>query len=282
MFYPRAKQALVTIIQKCFSSPLGPGLLPRENTRKPLDRVECLIVPHAGYEYSGPIASHSYHVASDFFNANDSKNTTVIILGPNHYGLGSGVALSPSDKWATPLGDVNVRIEMSKKLSRNCNILDFDELAHSKEHSIEVQLPFLQIVSRKEASWGIIPISMMLQDIETARQIAQSITELIEDSKDEKFLVLGSSDLTHYEAEERAREKDCKLLDTVAKMNLLEYYNVLERLSVSACGYGAIATVIEVAKKLRRSTGVVLKYATSGDVSGDKSSVVGYSSVRFI
>jgi len=240
-----------------------------------------LIVPHAGYEFSGPVAAHSYAVASSFFQASSDKATTVIIMGPNHYGIGSGLALSPTDYWMTPLGNVKVNIDISKELSRICDIMDYDEVAHSKEHSIEVQLPFLQTVSKNKCNWSFVPISIMLQDVDTSEQLAKAIFDVMDNSEGD-FLVIGSSDLTHYERQEQAKEKDLKLLEQVRNLDLAAYYRVLERYSITACGYGAIATVMNVARELDRERGVVLKYSTSGDVTDDNSSVVGYSSVRFI
>ncbi|MHB1868575.1 MAG: AmmeMemoRadiSam system protein B [Nitrososphaerales archaeon] len=283
MFYPLDKDELFESIHRCFTHSLGPGRFP-DNTnakKKENDRVECLIVPHAGYEFSGPIAANSYLVAHDFFQTITNKMTTAIIIGPNHYGIGSGVALSSATTWLTPLGEIKIAGELSKKLRENCDIIDVDDIAHYKEHSIEVQLPFLQAVSKKGNDLRILPISLVLQDIETAQQIAEGLLELIK-STDGEFLVIGSSDLTHYEAQAQATKKDAKLLESVTKLDLKDFYSVLERLSISACGYGAIATVMQVAKKLGRKRGVVLKYATSGDVTGDKSAVVGYPSVRFI
>jgi len=282
-FYPLDKDELFESIHRCFTHPLGPGRFPDNNSfkKEETDRVECLVVPHAGYEFSGPVAANSYLVAHDFFKSITNKKTTAIIVGPNHYGVGSGVALSSAATWLTPLGEVKVAGDLSKKLRENCDILDIDDIAHYKEHSIEVQLPFLQVVSKKGNDLRILPISLMLQDIETIQQIAEGLLELIK-SSDGEFLVIGSSDLTHYEPHAQATKKDAQLLESVTKLDLKSFYSVLERLSISACGYGAIATVMQVAKKLGRKRGVVLKYATSGDVTGDKSSVVGYPSVQFI
>jgi MEMO1 family protein len=284
MFYPLDKEDLFESIHRCFTHPLGPGRFPqaRESDNIETKHVECLIVPHAGYEYSGPVAAHSYRIVHSFFqSASSEKGVTVIILGPNHYGIGSGVALSPCESWITPLGKVRVNKEFSKKLLQDCDILDSDELAHSREHSIEVQLPFLQVMSNKKANWSFVPISMMLQDIDTAKQIADALFKLISKS-DENVLVVGSSDLTHYEPQEQATKKDLKLLEALTKIDVSLFYGVLERLSVTSCGYGAIATVAQLSKKLGKTNGTVLKYSTSGDVTGDLSAVVGYPSVHFV
>lgn len=245
------------------------------------EAIECLIVPHAGYAYSGPVAARSYSIAHDFFVANAKEKVIAIILGPNHYGIGSGVSVSSSKAWRTPLGDVDVEEDAARDLAKDSTIIDIDDISHSKEHSIEVQIPFLQAVSNRTTMFSIIPISLMLQDRETASQVAESILSLTKKNK-RRFLIIGSSDLTHYEPQKQANTKDLKLLEKVRQLDVGGFYTVLERENVTSCGYGAIAAVMQIAKTLGKREGVVLKYATSGDVTGDNSSVVGYSAVRFV
>ncbi len=168
-FYPSDRDELHELIHRCFTHALGPGKFPSASSvlnSQEISRVECLIVPHAGFIYSGPVAAHSYRIAFDFFQKfKDEKNTTVVILGPNHYGIGSGIALSGATKWRTPLGDVKVASELGKILTLSSNIIDVDEVAHSREHSIEVQIPFVQTMgSFSSDSFSILPISLMLQD----------------------------------------------------------------------------------------------------------------------
>lgn len=279
MFYPSDPEILFESIHRCFTHSLGPGRFPTKRSG-PSKRVECLVVPHAGYEYSGPIAAHSYNVAFDIFC--ESKGTlNVIILGPNHYGIGSGLAISSADGWKTPSGVIDVNKELRRSLCNSCEIVDVNDGAHSREHSIEVQLPFLQAISRNSTGWSFLPVSMMLQDIETAIELGDAITKIISESPG-RFLVIASSDLTHYESQVQAKLKDENLLDQVKKVDLTGFYTVLERSSVSACGYGPIAAVLHIASSLGKSAAAVLKYATSGDVTGDYSSVVGYPSVRFV
>jgi MEMO1 family protein len=281
MFYPSGADELFEAVHRSFTHPLGPGKFPQKGTKIQTSRVECLIVPHAGYEYSGPVAAHSYNVAWSFFTQNADKPVTVFIFGPNHYGIGSGVAVSPSEFWGTPLGEVKVDTELSKRIAKSTDIIDLDGIAHSREHSIEVQLPFLQVVSEMKKDLSIVPISFMLQDYETTKQVAEAVSEVVEDEK-RPFLILGSSDLTHYEPQKQASVKDLKLLSKAQEMDTPAFYTVLEREDVTSCGYGAIATAMEIAKKDGKKQGKLLKYATSGDVTGDKSSVVGYPSVHFV
>ncbi|MGI0090493.1 MAG: AmmeMemoRadiSam system protein B [Nitrososphaerales archaeon] len=282
MFYPSDKDELFESIHRSFTHPLGPGRFPHGAAESGTKMVECLIVPHAGYAYSGPVAAHSYFIAQSFFASNVGRKVVVFILGPNHYGLGSGVAVSGSNSWITPLGSVHVNTDLATAIIRASSILDIDDTAHAKEHSIEVQLPFLQIVSSMREDWSFVPICMMLQDNETSKQVAESVFKVINTCTDESsVLVIGSSDLTHYEPHIQAMAKDLELLESVSEMDPLSFYNVLERLNVSSCGYGAIAATIYVSKMLGRKKGTILKYATSGDITGDRSSVVGYPSVHF-
>lgn len=287
-FYPSDKDELFETIHWSFTSSLGPGTFPSKNANLPpipskQENIPCFVVPHAGYVYSGPIAAHSYSRVFEFLSTTSPKTVVAFILGPNHYGIGSGLALSPSKSWETPLGEVKVNESATKRLEQKSEILDIDETTHSREHSIEVQLPFLQVVSKiagKELS--IVPICMMLQDRESAEQVSKALLSQIKEMTGrETVLLIGSSDLTHYEPQKQANTKDAKLLSCVSNLNILEFYNVLERQNVSACGYGAIATLMYVAKGLEMKKANLLKYATSGDSTGDKSSVVGYSAVQF-
>jgi MEMO1 family protein len=280
-FYPRDRDELYEQLHRCFTSPLGPGRYPSTSVAK-VSRQECLIVPHAGYIYSGPVAAFSYDIVHDFFQTfKNEKDIFVIILGPNHYGIGSGVALTDADFWETPLGRVKIAKELRARLADTSDIMDVDPLAHSREHSIEVQIPFLQAMAGTLIERvSILPISMMLQDSETVAEVAKDLSDIVSKSR-EPFLILGSSDLTHYEPRGQASKKDLLLLAEVEKLVIPSFYTVLERNNVSACGYGAIASVMHMARELQKARGTLLKYATSGDTTGDSSAVVGYSAVRF-
>lgn len=284
-FYPNESDNLYELIHRCFTNSIGPGSFPtsKSSGMSGTSRVECLIVPHAGYVYSGPVAAHSYKIAFNFFQTfKDEERVVAIILGPNHYGIGSGVALSDATDWRTPLGDVKVETEFVKKLASKSNIIDIDEISHSREHSIEVQIPFLQIMAGSLVDkLAILPICLMLQDIETSSEVGDELNSLIEAEKI-PFLVIGSSDLTHYEPHDQASRKDHEVLAQVEKLQIPSFYTMLERRNVTACGYGAISAVMQIAKKLQNTKGTLLKYATSGDTSGDMTSVVGYSAVHFI
>jgi len=231
----------------------------------------AVLAPHAGYEYSGPVAAHSYLHVSSLPNPD-----LLVVVAPNHYGIGSGVATCREGYWETPLGRLRVDSQASRALV-DAGVASFDQDAHRLEHSLEVQLPFLQRIYGD--SVPLLPISLLFQDSDTSKAVAEALVEIL---RGRKAVLVASSDLTHYEPVEVARGKDVPLLDRVTKMDVEGFYSTLERLQVTACGYGAIATVMRTASSLGLRHGELLKYATSGDTTGDNLQVVGYGSARFV
>lgn len=224
------------------------------------------VVPHAGYIYSGQVAAEVY--------SRLPKAETYVIIGPNHHGLGSPVALS-RDSWRTPLGVVEPDLELADMLVGS--IIDHDETAHLHEHSIEVQIPFLQ---KRFQGFKILPICMGLQDEQTALEVGQELSLAVQ-KLNRNCIVIASSDFTHYEPQETARKVDAKLLEAILNMDVPELYDRVYRYNATACGYGPIAVTITAAAALGAKTGKLLAYATSGDVSGDYSQVVGYAAIAF-
>lgn len=224
------------------------------------------VVPHAGYIYSGHVAAAAY--------SRLPKAETYVIIGPNHHGLGSPVALS-RDSWKTPLGVVEPDLEMADALAGG--IIDYDETAHLQEHSIEVQLPFLQ---KRFSEFKMLAISMGLQDEQTAVEVGQELSLAVQ-KLNRNCKVIASSDFTHYEPQEKARKVDAKLLEAILNMDVPELYERVYRYDATACGYGPIAVTITAAAALGAKAGRLLAYATSGDVSGDYSQVVGYAAIVF-
>lgn len=283
IFYPAEKDRLLDAIEECFKHPLGPmgenakrvGTQPSEENKVDGKNIIAMICPHAAYMYSGVVAAHSYHAASLL----KPRPDLIIMLGPNHYGLGSAVATMVDCYWETPLGSVQVNSDEARRLVRLSGILDIDDYAHSRDHCLEVQLPMLQYIYKHQFS--IIPIVLWMQDKDTASDLGNAIAELIE-SGNMDVLLIASSDLTHYEPHDEAYRKDGELIKAILTLDIARYYTVLERLDVSACGYGAIGAVMVAAKRLGATSARLLRYATSGDVTGDKSAVVGYASIAFI
>jgi hypothetical protein len=266
MFYPDEKNELKKSIKECFLHDFGPGKIPPSDIKKKIFGVIC---PHAGYMYSGPIACHSFYaISSDI-------SELFIIIGPNHWGIGSNVATIKDCKWSTPLGNVEVDSEMAEEISYLSEIMDIDYFSHTREHSIEVQLPILQ---EMYSDFKILPISMIKQNMDVAKDVGLAIAKIAEKKK---VMIIGSSDFTHYEQNEFAHKQDMALIEPILKLDVGEFYDVLEERNVSACGYGAIAATMIASKKLGATKGELLKYATSGDITGDTSSVVGYGAIVF-
>ncbi|MFQ6011327.1 MAG: AmmeMemoRadiSam system protein B [Nitrososphaerales archaeon] len=267
-FYPGENAELSRTLKHCFTHELGPGKLPPStNFPAPI----ALISPHAGYAYSGPVAAHGFYSVSSLTHID-----LAIILGPNHWGLGSGVASVDSGSWRTSLGDVAIDSESVRELVGSTNLVHVDDRAHSREHSIEVQIPFLQHIFSNH--FKILPISMYLQDKKTAEELASGLLPIL---MSKKAILIASSDLTHYETHDDATRKDQKLIGTIEALDLDKFYDTLESDNVTACGYGPIGVAISVLNQIGVVKGRLLKYATSGDTTKDFSSVVGYASIVF-
>jgi hypothetical protein len=167
--------------------------------------------------------------------------------------------------------------EGAGRLAAAAGIVDFDPESHRMEHSLEVQLPFLQRLYGDRVPF--VPVCLAFQDPETTREVAKGVEAVLEGRRG---VLVASSDFTHYEPADKARKKDLALADQIAGMNVSGFYATLERLEVTACGFGAIATVMQAASSLGLRRGELLKYANSGDTTGDNSQVVGYGALRFV
>lgn len=254
-FYEGERASLEKQLRDCFS-----GITREEN-----ENVLGAVVPHAGYMYSGSVAASVY--------AKLPRADIFAIIGPNHQGIGSLVAVS-KDTWVTPLGEVEVDEAFVDALPKQ--IIDLDENAHKYEHSIEVQLPFLQFLFNR--NFHFVPICIGLSDEDTAREIGEDLANTI--SKiDKKVVVIASSDFTHYEPDRIAREKDGYVIEAIKELDVAKFYNRVYERNSTACGIGPIAATMHAAKKLGAKEGKLIKYATSGDVTGDMSGVVGYGGI---
>ncbi len=263
MFYAGTARELEEQIEWCYRHEVGPGTIPRVNS-KGLREIVAIVVPHAGYYYSGPVAAHAYKELAD-----DGICDTAVILGPNHTGYGYPVSLWVGDGWSTPLGEVEIDKKLAQKLLGT--VIKADETAHIHEHSIEVQLPWLQYLYKKVK---IVPITMLAQDLETARSVGKAISQAGDNS-----IIIASTDFTHYEPHSVAMEKDSLVIESIVALDEEELYKRCERLGCTMCGYGPVASAIVAAKEMRGKKASLLKYATSGDTSGDFSRVVGYGSI---
>lgn len=269
-FYEGNVESLKRQIADCFLHELGPGKLPEVPKSGPR-RVVGLVCPHAGYMFSGPVAAHAYYRL-----ALDGKPDVVVILGPNHTGYGSALSIMEEGSWRTPLGDVEIDSEAATEIAKESRIIDIDESAHRLEHSIEVQLPFLQYLYGSQ--FKIVPICFLMQDLTSAREVGQTVAKTL---TDKNGIIIASSDMTHYERQEKAAKNDKMVLEAVEAMDDALLYSTIEKHGISACGYGPIAALITAAKIIGSKEAKLLCYETSGDVTGDYSSVVGYAAVCF-
>jgi AmmeMemoRadiSam system protein B len=220
MFYAGNAKELEDQIKWCYKHELGPGAIPRVNS-KGLREIVAVVAPHAGYYYSGPIAAHAYKELAD-----DGVFDTAVILGPNHTGYGYPVSLWSGGSWNTPLGEVEINRDLVQRLSAEG--IKADEAAHIYEHSIEVQLPWLQHLYQKVR---IVPISMLTQDMETARVVGKAISQA-----GDNLIIIASSDFTHYEPYSVAMEKDSSVIEAIVALDEEALYERCENLNCTMCG----------------------------------------------
>ncbi|MEM2122309.1 MAG: AmmeMemoRadiSam system protein B [Candidatus Bathyarchaeia archaeon] len=270
MFYPRSREELIAEIERCFAHSLGPRGLPKTIIHGSR-RIKGLLSPHAGYMYSGPVAAFSYKALAE-----DGKPATAVILGPNHTGMGSGVSIMAEGEWETPMGRVKVDSETADAVVKASNIIDVDDEAHILEHSIEVQVPFLQYLY--DGKVEIVPICMMIPHLDTSLEVGSAVLEA---SEGRDVIVIASSDMTHYEPQRSAERKDKIALNMIESLNVEGLYKVIEMENISMCGYGPVAALMHYAKSSGVEKASIEAYRTSGDVTRDLGAVVGYASAVF-
>ncbi|MDD4860016.1 MAG: AmmeMemoRadiSam system protein B [Dehalococcoidales bacterium] len=226
-----------------------------------------LMSPHAGYPYSGPVAGATI--------SRVKLRATCIILGPSHTGMGKHFAIMTSGSWQTPLGEVAIDGELAGKILAASSHLEEDAVAHQYEHSLEVQLPFLQYF---RPDIRIVPIVLSQGDGEIYKEIGRELAEVIKNSGKE-VIILASSDMTHYESQESAEKKDRQAIDAVLNLDEDSLLKRVARLDISMCGYAPVVAMLAAAKALGADKAELVKYQTSGDTTGDYSSVVGYAGI---
>ncbi len=226
-----------------------------------------LVSPHAGYIYSGVVAGAVI--------SRVKLKDTVIMLGPNHTGQGKEFSIMTDGSWITPLGEVEIDGELAKKILSSSSYLEEDKAAHQYEHSLEVQLPFLQYF---KADVRIVPIILAHARGSVYKKIGKELAGAIKESK-RQVVILASSDMTHYEPQEAARKKDNKAIEAILNLDVDELLERVAILDISMCGYAPVTVLISAAKELGATKAELVKYQTSGDASGDYRSVVGYAGI---
>ena len=224
-----------------------------------------VIMPHAGYVYSGQVAGATI--------SKIALKKTVIILGVNHTGQGERFSIMTSGSWMTPLGEVKIDSEIAESILKESILLKDDSVAHMYEHSIEVELPFLQYL---EKDTRIVPIVMSEGKLSEYQKLGEEIVNGFK-KIGRSGLFMASTDMTHYESKEVAQEKDMLAIDAILDMDEEKLFNAVKAKGLSMCGLSAACVLISACKRLGAKKAGLVKYQTSGDTSGDYSSVVGYA-----
>lgn len=271
-FYPDNPEILKKTIENCFLDDFGVGKIPDMGKFDGVDYPINVMVPHAGYRYSGAVASHSYCKL-----VQNGFPEVFIILSPNHTGLGSEVSVFNEGEWITPLGNVEVDKEFADEIISFSDIATADFSAHIREHSIEVQLPFLQYFSN---DFKLVPITMGSQTFTASSDLAKAIFEA-GNKLGKSYCVIASTDLSHFNNQEKANKVDGFVLEDISEMNEFKLFEEVIQYNITMCGYGPVMTTISLSKMSGKNNCEILAYGTSGDVTGDLSSVVGYASGIF-
>lgn len=238
---------------------------------KSAQKNDCLgaILPHAGYIYSGRVATQTV----SRINIKD----TVVLLGPNHTGLGAVFSIMPQGAWQTPLGDLEIDSALAGLFLNKSRYLKADALAHLEEHSLEVELPILQYF---RGNFKIVPIAIKTAELSSLEGLAEELAEVVRENNLEKTVMfVASSDMTHYEPQRLAEKKDALAIQAIIELDEDKLEKVVRESNISMCGFAPVAVLIKAAKLLGAKKGELVKYQTSGDTSGDFSSVVGYAGI---
>jgi AmmeMemoRadiSam system protein B len=232
------------------------------------EKIEAvgILSPHAGYVYSGPVAGATFSSAE--------LKDTCIIMGPNHTGEGKPFSIMTEGVWKMPLGDCEIDAGLAKAMLEDSGYLEEDFLAHRHEHSVEVQIPFLQVLKKKIR---IVPMVLADADVEVYKNIGKSISKAVKERC--PATIIASSDLTHYEPREIAVRKDKKVIDAVLDLDIDGLMDAIVKYNISMCGYAPVCVMLAASKELGAKKAKLIKYQTSGDVSGDYNAVVGYGGV---
>jgi AmmeMemoRadiSam system protein B len=254
-FYPRDPDTLMADVQSYISPP--------EET---IPALGC-VVPHAGYIYSGHVAGAVYarlHIPK-----------RCILLCPNHTGMGRPLSIMSEGAWETPLGPVPIDSALADTLKQRFRLLTEDAAAHRTEHAAEVQLPFLQA---RRPDFTFVPIALGTGQFDVLETLGEALAEVV-GAQDERVLIISSSDMNHYESDQVTRVKDHKAIDRILALDPRGLFDVVMNEDISMCGFGPTVAMLTAARRLGATSAELIKYATSGDVSGDRETVVGYAGV---
>ncbi len=226
-----------------------------------------IVSPHAGYMYSGAIAGETF--------AKVKIPQRVVILGPNHHGVGHPGGVYPAGTWETPLGQARVDGELAAAILQGCPHLAADEASHRLEHSLEVQVPFVQQLAPEAV---LVPICLSAMPLEDLLTTGAALGEVLS-RQDGDILMVASSDMSHYESGEAAREKDMAALGRVLDLDPEGLYHIVRQRGITMCGVIPVVVMLAAARRLGAQKGTLVRYGNSGEITGDQSEVVGYAGV---
>ena len=259
-FYPAKAERLRAEVEAYTNSPANAPVEAK------IRAMGC-VVPHAGYMYSG-------HVAGAVYRRLELPQR-MVILCPNHTGMGEPLAVMSEGAWQTPLGNVAIDAELAGELKQQMPLLSEDEAAHRFEHALEVQLPFLQVLA---PGFQFVPITVGTGNFEVLSSLGVVIGNTLA-REGGRFLLIASSDMNHYESDSVTRVKDRRAIDQLLALDARGLYEVVKEGHISMCGYGPAVVMLTAARKLGATKAELIRYATSGDVSDDRDKVVGYAGI---
>jgi AmmeMemoRadiSam system protein B len=261
-FYPADPDELRTEALDFLSQPLS-------TNQAPLRALGC-IAPHAGYMYSGPVAGAVF--------ACIDVPKRCIVLCPNHTGMGRPLAMMSEGAWQTPLGDVPLNAELAHALKSQFPALQEDSAAHRAEHAAEVELPFLLL---RQPELSFVPIALGTGQFEILEHLGNALADVIAAQSD-RVLIVASSDMNHYESDTVTRAKDHWAIERILSLDPRGLFDVVTQQNISMCGFGPAVAMLTAARQLGAKSAELVKYATSGDISGDRNMVVGYAGVVIV
>jgi len=262
-FYSANAQRLRAEVETFTTPSASPGQASAESK---IAALGC-IAPHAGYVYSGAVAGALYRRLE--------LPRRCVILCPNHTGQGEPLAIMSEGAWHTPLGDAPIDAELAAELTAATPFLTEDQEAHRYEHALEVQLPFLQVL---RPDFRFAPIAVGTSNFESLSALGEAIADVLS-ALTEPALVIASSDMNHYESDGVTRVKDRRAIDQVLALDPRGLYETVRQGQISMCGYCPATVMLTAARKLGATQAELIRYATSGDVSGDRDMVVGYAGI---
>lgn len=264
IFYNRERQALMSDLEKTFSSKEGPGDAEPEN-------VTAVISPHNNYHLCGSVNAWSYSKV---------ERANYVIIGPNHHDIGAEFSIMKEGLWKTPLGEIAVSNKLAEKILNRSNLIEYDVTAHKSEHSIETQLPFLQFKYGND--FKIIPVSVRnkfddKEFVERCKLVGRTIAKSVA-AEGEKWIIVGTTDFSRGSKSEVART-DKVLTGSLKNLSERSFFDAVHDNASYICGYGAVLTALSAAKELKAKRSKVVKYLESPEVVGDPKSFVGYASI---